>query len=182
MRATAAEGTASFSMGSAASLRGGGGGVSPPPLSPSQLVSLDAFRLASQAALVHGVDLSPLLPPAVPRPRLMIALRNDLSRARRTVEGLLLAGRATDAQQVANFRTRTRPHHRVAPCSFPPSARWPVGLQSARCAQAWSSLRPHMAPSAGTCCLATERSQIPCQQLRYQSHPPTLLATTQIQP
>ena len=56
-------------------------------LSQAELMQVDAFRLASQAALLHGEDLVSRLPPPVPRPRLMLSLRPDIARAANTIGG-----------------------------------------------------------------------------------------------
>lgn len=70
------------------------------------LREVDAFRLASQAVLLHGVDLVAHLPPPVPQPRLALALRDDIRRASRTVRrGALADSAAIDVARWAAKRT-----------------------------------------------------------------------------
>ena len=88
-------------------------------LTEAQLSELDAFRLASQGLLLDGSDLVAHLPPPLPQPRLMLALRADLARAAQTAADLLIragagigqdrkgdARAADDALQVARWAAK----------------------------------------------------------------------------
>ena len=73
------------------------------PLDDGELSQLDAFRLSSQGALLHGDDIVTRLPPPVPQARLAPALRADTARAVCAVRANAAAGRTEAALQVARW-------------------------------------------------------------------------------
>ncbi|KAL1498886.1 hypothetical protein AB1Y20_013410 [Prymnesium parvum] len=80
------------------------------PLDGKSLRRLDAFRLSAGGLCVYGDDVLPRLPAAARRvrPRLLVDLRADVSRARRGVEAMAAEGsaRGGEAQAVARWAAK----------------------------------------------------------------------------